>query len=149
MNEQVPELKEWFKVCVIDDDRTTEIVLMHKATNTVVLSDLLYRSSVDVVGPGSKGHPFTAPIWFRDGMDELFYERDDGMSHGLLPKYRTHPNVRNVKEQGLRASLKEILSWDIEHLVGCHVDPLGGCEARELLSNAWEWVLRGNITSKL
>ena len=136
-----PLLDENFEVCVINDDRTTEIVLMHKKTKTLIFSDLLYRSSTHVNGPGAKNKPYTFPSWFASGQEELFYEKDDEMSHGLLPKYRTHSEVRNVNVHGLKLSIQTILSWRFEFVLGCHVDPLKRESGRNLIRDAWSWVL--------
>ena len=59
-------------VLVLDDNRTGEIVLRHRPTSTLILSDLLYKSTPDVHGPGGKQNAYTKPEWFATGQEELF-----------------------------------------------------------------------------
>ncbi|CAE8676401.1 unnamed protein product [Polarella glacialis] len=134
-------LKTNFKVCVCEDERSTEVVLYHCNSKTLLISDLLYRASTEIVGPGGPDHRYTAPEWFGQGQDELFYRAADDPSGNLLPTYRTHPQVVRMDAAGMRRSLLYILSWDFEHCIGCHIDRLEGNAARELLTRAWAWVL--------
>ena len=46
------ELHAVFRVAVLDDNRSGEVVLLHRASGTLILSDLLYKSTAHVVGPG-------------------------------------------------------------------------------------------------
>ena len=76
-------LNSHFDVCVVDDNRTGEIVLRHRATATLILSDLLYKSDAGIVGPGGKTVRYTGPQWFAVGQEELFYGQPDDNSGRL------------------------------------------------------------------
>jgi len=134
------EIRQIFHPYVVDDNRTGEIVLLHRATKTLIMSDLLYKSNPDVVGPGGKANHYSCPDWFAQGQEELFYSQSDDNSGGLLPSYRTHPRARSIDISGMRKSLEEILSWDFDKAVACHIDPLEGPEAKEILRTAWGFV---------
>ena len=45
-------------------------MLRHRPTNTLILSDLLYKSSQSVNGPGGKQNAYTKPGWFATGQEE-------------------------------------------------------------------------------
>ena len=60
-------LKSVFDICVVNDNRSGEIVLLHKSTQTLIISDLLYKSNPDVIGPGGSRHRYTDPEWFAQG----------------------------------------------------------------------------------
>ena len=115
-----------------EDDRSTEVVLRHRLTGTLLTSDLLYKTvaAPAAVGPGGAVHRYTAPAWYAQGQEELFYSLPDDNSGGLLPAYRTHPNVRNINVSGMGHSLRTILAWDIRSALGCHTDPVDGTQAR-------------------
>ena len=87
-----------FEVFMVDDNRTREVVLLHRKSKTLILSDLLYKASSrdELQGPGGAEHRFTFPKWFAQGQEELFYKRPDDNSQGLLPAYRTHPSYRKI-----------------------------------------------------
>jgi len=150
-----------FDACVLDDNRTGEVVLLHRPSKTLLISDLLYKSCRSIVGPGGVDHNYSTPEWFAKGQEELFYDprcniegqasaMDDGASPGrrsrlepctpLLPAYRTHPKARTVDVYGLRLSLDRVLAWDFTRCLACHTDPLDGDEARILIKQAWGWV---------
>jgi hypothetical protein len=74
-------LQDEFRVCVVDDDRSGEIVLLHKASGTLLLSDLLYKSNPAVVGPGGGANHYAKPEWFAEGQQELFYGHPQVCSH--------------------------------------------------------------------
>ena len=77
----LPELlNSVFDTCIVDDNRTGEIVLRHKASATLIMSDLLYKSNAEMVGPGGKGARYTGPEWFAEGQEELFYGYPDDNS---------------------------------------------------------------------
>ena len=42
-------LNSVFDICIVDDNRTGEIVLRHKASATLVMSDLLYKVGQQVI----------------------------------------------------------------------------------------------------
>ena len=73
-------LNSTFDICIVDDNRTGEIVLRHKASSTLILSDLLYKTNADIVGPGGKDVRYTGPEWFSEGQEELFYGYADDNS---------------------------------------------------------------------
>ena len=127
-------------VMLMADNRTSEVVLRHKATKTLVVSDLLYKSTPDVVGPGGVDHCYASPAWFAHGQQELFYALPNDNSNGLLPAYRTHPRLRSLDIPGLRASFDEMLSWDVDKVLTCHTDPVEGKEAKKLFKLAWGWL---------
>jgi hypothetical protein len=127
------------EVAVVEDNRTGEIVLLHRASGTLVMSDLLYKSNPDMVGPGGGKNQYSQPEWFAEGQEELFYKYPGENSGGLLPSYRTHPRMRTIDNSGMRNSLEKILAWDIKKAAACHVDPMDGPECRELLKKAWGW----------
>ena len=50
------------------------------------MSDLLYKSNAEIVGPGGKEVRYTGPEWFSKGQEELFYGYSDdnsGMKHQI------------------------------------------------------------------
>ena len=59
-------LQSGFEVCVVDDSRTGEIVLLHKHSKTLMMSDLLYKSSASIVGPGGTTNHYSQPEWFAE-----------------------------------------------------------------------------------
>ena len=73
-------LNSHFDVCVVDDNRTGEIVLRHRSSATLILSDLLYKADARIVGPGGKTVRDTGPEWFAEGQEELFYGQPDDNS---------------------------------------------------------------------
>ena len=73
-------LNSHFDVCVVDDNRTGEIVLRHRSTATLILSDLLYKADARIVGPGGQAVRYTGPEWFAEGQEELFYGQPDDNS---------------------------------------------------------------------
>ena len=50
------EVEKVCRVAVLDDGRTGEIVLLHRPSRILIVSDLLYKSRADVVGPGGAEH---------------------------------------------------------------------------------------------
>ena len=62
-------LKSNFDICVVNDNRTGEIILLHKSTKTLIISDLLYKSNPKMVGPGGSKHRYTHPEWFSKGTE--------------------------------------------------------------------------------
>jgi nicotinamidase-related amidase len=128
------------EVAVIDDNRSGEVVLRHKASGTFVCSDLLYKSDPKMVGPGGTKHQYSAPEWFAKGQEELFYTYPGDNSGGLLPAYRTHPRMRSIDIPGMRRSLEQVLAWDFDKALACHVDPMTGDECKGLLRQARQWV---------
>ena len=138
-------------VCILDDNRTGEIVILHKPSKTLIVSDLLYKSCREIVGPGGTEHNYSWPEWFAQGQEELFYDArsnvetvQDGETAGsvkpLLPSYRTNPKARTIDVGAMRRSLERILAWDFNRCVACHTDPIDGEEARTLIRQAWSWV---------
>jgi len=133
-------IRSVFDVCIVDDNRSGEIVLLHVPSKTLVMSDLLYKSNPDVVGPGGMLNQYTTPEWFAEGQEELFYGHTQDNAGGLLPSYRTHPRMRSIDILGMQRSLNKILSWTFDHALACHTDPMKGKEAAEALKSAWAWV---------
>ncbi len=129
-------------VSVLDDRRTGEVVLLHRPSRTLVVSDLLYKSNPAVVGPGGGENHYSLPEWFAEGQQELFYGKPGDNSGGLLPAYRTHPRMRTIDLDGMRRSLDGLLGWGFARALACHTDPMGGDEARGLIRRAWGWVWR-------
>ena len=134
-------------VLVMDDHRTGEVVLLHKQSKTLILSDLLYKADTDkaavaIAGPGGPSFQYSAPDWFAAGQHELFYGRPDDNSDGLLPSYRTHPRCRTLDLPAMRRSLDVLLAWRFDRALACHTDPVTGGEARALIKRAWGWVWR-------
>ena len=129
-------------VSVVDDGRTGEVVMLHRPTKTLIVSDLLYKStsSPDLAGPGGSTNHYSTPEWFAEGQQELFYAKPGDNSGGLLPSYRTHPRMRTIDLAGTRRSLDNLLSWAIDHALACHTDPMAGDEAKALIRRAWGWV---------
>jgi len=152
------ELRSTFELAVLDDNRSGEVVLLHRASGTLILSDALYKSTSEVVGPGGttpkcnaetgvleqppqEQHAYSTPVWFAQGQEELFYGRSTDNSGGLLPSYRTHPRMRTIDVEGMRCSLEHVLKWDIHRAVCCHTDPIdGGEQVRRTLRTAWGWL---------
>lgn len=132
-------LQSVFDVCVVDDNRTGEVTMLHRPSKTLLLSDLLYKSDPTIVGPGGGTNHYSTPDWFADGQQELFYAHPQDTSGGLLPSYRTHPRMRTTNIVGLKRSLDIILAWDFENALACHVDPVKGDEAKALLKTAWSY----------
>ena len=137
--------KNLLEVSVIDDNRTGEVVLLHKPTHTLIISDLLYKSKDSVCGPGGSRHNYSWPKWFAEGQEELFYREYN--SQGcienkslLLPHYRTHPSVRTTDIAGTKIAIEKILEWNFDRVLACHTDPIDGKEARDLILEAWEWL---------
>jgi nicotinamidase-related amidase len=127
-------------VLVMDDNRTGEVVLLHKKSQTLILSDVLYKADNAVAGPGGPRFQYSSPDWFAAGQHELFYGRPGDNADGLLPSYRTHPRLRTLDLPGMRRSLDALLSWGFARVLACHTDPLTGGEARALIKRAWGWV---------
>ena len=133
-------------VCVIDDNRTGEVVLLHKSTQTLIISDLLYKSKATTCGPGGAKHNYSWPKWFAEGQEELFYK--EYTSEGcvdedkclLLPHYRTHPSVRTIDISGTQKAIEKILEWRFDRVLACHTDPIDGREGRNLILEAWGWL---------
>ena len=150
-----------FDVCILDDNRTGEVVLLHKPSQTLIMSDLLYKSCRNVCGPGGDTHNYTAPEWWAKGQEELFYDHRTNTETGLtveenespkpkkrlkieekkplLPAYRTHPMARTIDPVGLRLSLEKILAWKFTRAVACHTDAMDGQKARKLIREAWSF----------
>ena len=145
-----------FDICIVDDNRTGEVVLLHKPSKTLIISDLLYKSDTAISGPGGAEHNYSWPEWFADGQQELFYTNQgcednlDKPDEGglLLPHYRTHPCVRTVDVGGMRRALKTILSWDFDCVLACHTDPIEGKEGKQLINEAWNWVWNSDFNNK-
>lgn len=138
---QISEILEsTFKVCVVGDDRSGEIVLLHLKSKSLIISDLLYKSNPAVTGPGGGVNHYTTPEWFAEGQEELFYGHATDNSGGLLPCYRTHPRMRTLDIPGMRSSLRELLGWEFERALACHTDPMTGEECRGLIQTAWQWL---------
>jgi len=133
-------LKSVFDICVVDDNRSGELILRHVASKTLIMSDLLYKSNPDMMGPGGSTNAYTTPEWFAEGQEELFYGHPQDNSGGLLPAYRTHPRMRSIDIPGMRKSLDHILSWDLSAAVACHTDAMKGDEVKNLIKKAWGWV---------
>jgi len=133
-------LQSVFHICVLDDNRTGEITLFHKLSKTLIISDLLYKSNPDIVGPGGKFTHYATPGWFAEGQEELFYGHPQDNSGGLLPSYRTHPRMRSIDIPGMRRSLDKLLAFQFQRVLACHTDPIEGAEARGLIKRAWAWV---------
>ena len=125
---------------IVDDDRSGEVVLLHRPTGTAIVSDLLYKSAPAVVGPGGGTAQYTLPDWFSRGQEELFYGHADDASGGLLPSYRTHPRMRALDIPGARRSLDALLAWDVRAALACHCDPMEGEEFKRLIKTAWAWL---------
>jgi len=133
-------LESNFDIIVVDDNRSGEIVLLHKTTKTLIISDLLYKSDPAMVGPGGTKHRYTDPEWFAQGQEELFYNRPHDNSNGLMPSYRTHPRMRTIDIPGTKQSLDLILSLNFNQVLACHTDPMTGVEAKSLLKRAYAWL---------
>ena len=50
------EVEKVCRVAVLEDGRTGEIVLLHRLSSILIVSDLLYKSRAEVVGPGGAEH---------------------------------------------------------------------------------------------
>jgi len=141
-------LQEFLDIFTVEDNRTTEIVLIHKPSGVLVLSDLLYKSSSrgDLTGPGGDGHRYCFPKWFAQGQEDLFYKLKSDNSNGLLPAYRTHPSYRKIDLIGCSKSLKRILKGvaarKVQTCVTCHTDPIYGHQMiLDTIGSAWEFLL--------
>merc|ERR1719240_962970 len=137
-------LEEFLDFFIVEDNRTTEIVLIHKPSGVLVLSDLLYKTSSrnELKGPGGTSHRYTFPKWFAQGQEDLFYKLKSDNSNGLLPAYRTHPSYRKIDVVGCGKAIKRILdgvrSSDVQRCVTCHTDPLcGQQEIIDTIRSAW------------
>ena len=72
-------LESNFDIIVVDDNRSGEIVLLHKSTKTLIISDLLYKSDPAMVGPGGTKHRYTDPEWFAQGSNVWFNNKKTDM----------------------------------------------------------------------
>lgn len=141
-------LTEFLDIFIVEDNRTTEIDLIHKPSGVLVLSDLLYKSSnrAELKGPGGASHRYSFPKWFAQGQEELFYKLQSDNSNGLLPAYRTHPSYRKIDLAGCGKAITKILeavsSRDVQKCVTCHTDPMDGQKLIiETITSAWSFLL--------
>ena len=94
-------LRSCVSVCVVDDDRTGEVVLLHKDSGTLIMSDLLYKSNPTIVGPGGSANSYSTPKWF----GESGHEHNSALPHlcfdsarptpAPTPSAPIHPQPRN------------------------------------------------------
>jgi hypothetical protein len=141
-------LEKFLDIFTVEDNRTTEIVLIHKPSSVLVLSDLLYKSSSrdELKGPGGERHRYSFPKWFAQGQEDLFYKLKNDNSNGLLPAYRTHPSYRKIDLDGCRMSIERVLESvgrrDVQSCVTCHTDPIiGQQKIVDTLKRAWAFLL--------
>lgn len=141
-------LEEFLDVFLVEDNRTTEIDLIHKPSGVLVLSDLLYKASSrdELKGPGGDRHRYSFPKWFAQGQEELFYKLKSDNSNGLLPAYRTHPNYRKIDLVGCSKAIKEILesvaARGVQKCVTCHTDPIHGQQSIiDTIRSAWDFLM--------
>jgi hypothetical protein len=141
------ELLRFVDVHIVDDNRTGEVTLIHRPSGTLVVSDLLYKSSNsdELKGPGGDKHRFSYPKWFAEGQEELFYKLASDNSNGLLPAYRTHPMYRKIDLAGCKKSINGILDGckarQVTKCVTCHTDPIESLEAIErTMQLAWSFL---------
>jgi len=142
-------LQEFLDIVIVEDARTSEIVLIHKPSSVLILSDLLYKSSSrqELKGPGGVRHRYSFPKWFAEGQEELFYKLKSDNSNGLLPAYRTHPSHRKIDLVGCCKAVKRIIEYvatrKVQKCITCHTDPLSGQqEIVDTLSAAWAFLLK-------
>ena len=107
------ELQEVCSVSVLDDRRTGEVILLHHPSKTLVVSDVLYKSTSEVVGPGGKENHYSLPL------------------RGL------HRDNRNCST---RNQVTTLMGLDYVLGFACHTDLMEGDDARRLLRTAWKWV---------
>jgi len=141
-------LEQFLDIFTVEDNRTTEIVLLHRPSSVLVLSDLLYKSSSrdELKGPGGETHRYAFPKWFAQGQEDLFYKLKSDNSNGLLPAYRTHPGYRKIDLDGCRKSIERILESvgrrEVQKCVTCHTDPIVGQQKIvDTLRRAWAFLL--------
>lgn len=141
-------LEEFLDIFIVEDNRTTEIVLIHKPSSVLVMSDLLYKSSSrqELKGPGGPHHRYSFPKWFAQGQEELFYKLKSDNSNGLLPAYRTHPKYRKINlltcGEAIRRILEFVATRKVQKCVTCHTDPLVGQQMIiDTITSAWEFLL--------
>jgi hypothetical protein len=142
-------LEEFLAIFLVEDNRTTEIDLIHKPSGVLVLSDLLYKSSnrAELKGPGGQRHRYSFPKWFAQGQEDLFYKLPSDNSNGLLPAYRTHPNYRKIDLSACSKAIKRILEaislHEVQKCVTCHTDPIEGQKLIiETITSAWAFLLQ-------
>jgi hypothetical protein len=141
------ELTGVIDVHIVDDNRTGEVTLIHRPSGTLVVSDLLYKSSnaAELKGPGGDKHRFSFPKWFAEGQEELFYKLPSDNSNGLLPAYRTHPMYRKIDLASCKKSIDVILqsckAREVKRCVTCHTDPIESLETIErTMRLAWNFL---------
>ena len=130
-----------FEVEVTQDNALFEIILYHRPSRTVLSADTIYKTGPQGAGPGPGG-PFNcylSPPWFASAYQTLNL---DPSPNRTLPDNRfflaKHSKFNRV---GLIASLRRVLSWDIDWLLCSHTDPLTGSQAKQAVRNSWGWLL--------
>ena len=91
----------------------SEVILLHHPSKTLVVSDVLYKSTSEVVGPGGKENHYSLPL------------------RGL------HRDNRNCST---RNQVTTLMGLDYVLGFACHTDLMEGDDARRLLRTAWKWV---------
>lgn len=141
-------LEDILDIFAVEDNRTTEIVLIHKPSGVLVMSDLLYKSTSrdELKGPGGDRYRYCFPKWFAQGQEELFYKLESDNSNGLLPAYRTHPKYRKIDLAGTSRAIKRILECvatrEVQKCLTCHTDPLSGQQhIVDTIRSAWAFLL--------
>lgn len=147
IDEHREELKEIFDLFLVEDNRTTELVFIHKESGVLIISDLLYKtsSSNELKGPGGTTHRYTFPKWFAQGQEDLFYKLDSDNSNGLLPAYRTHPMYRKIDMDACRKAIERLLEFietrQVKKCIACHTDPICGQDSiLETIKRAWAFL---------
>lgn len=136
-----PLLGRDFEVEVTRDNAVHEVMLYHRPSRTVLTSDTVYKTDAVGAGPGPGGpeNQYLAPAWFASAYQTLNL---DSSPNRTLPDNRVfiakHPKF---DADGLRASLRRVLSWEIDWLLCCHTDPIPGSKAKQVLLNSWGWFL--------
>lgn len=137
-------LEEFLDIFIVEDNRTTEMVLIHKPSSVLIMSDLLYKTSSrdELKGPGGLCHRYSFPKWFAQGQEDLFYKLKSDKSNGLLPAYRTHPKYRKIDVGGCGKAIRRIIEYvgirNVQTCLTCHTDPLCGQQKIvDTIRSAW------------
>jgi len=134
-------LADDFEIEVTQDDALFEVILYHRPSGTVLSADTIYKTDAEGAGPGPGGPDtcYLTPPWFASAYQTLNL---DPSPNRVLPDNRVfvakHPKF-NV--EGLKSSLRRVLSWDINWLLCSHTDPIPGSQAKHVILNSWGWLL--------
>ena len=128
-----------FAVEIMNDGALNELVLHHKASNTLINADFVYKAAefASVPGLGGPEQCYIGPDWFAAAYQTLNL---DPSPSELLPDNRAllakHPKFDRV---GFLNSLERVLTWTIDCMICTHTDPIAGAGGREAILKSWQW----------